>query len=178
MLDALLELKKKVTRRRSKVPVHPATGLKVMEPRLNINMIHGGLKANIVPDGCVITIDRRLIPEENLPEAERELMDTLSSVKGVQWEVSSIHRNATVPPLHDPVTGKLADILKEVTGHTGQFGEMGSGDFGPIVALEWGAKLFGLGAIRADCGIHGKNEFVYQRDIEDLALVISRFVTT
>jgi acetylornithine deacetylase/succinyl-diaminopimelate desuccinylase-like protein len=53
---------------------------------------------------------------------------------------------------------------------------MGSGDFGPIVALEWGAKLFGLGTIRADCGIHGKNEFVYQRDIEDLALVISRFV--
>ena len=104
-------------------------------------------------------------------------MDTLSSVKGVQWEISSIGRNATVPPLHDPITGRLADILKEVTGHTGQYGEMGSGDFGPIVALEWGAKLFGLGTIRADCGIHGKNEFVYQRDIEDLALVISRFVT-
>ena len=66
------------------------TGLKVMEPRLNINMIHGGLKANIVPDECVITVDRRLIPEENVAEAERELMDTLSSVKGVQWEVSSI----------------------------------------------------------------------------------------
>ena len=176
VLNALLELKNKVTRRRSKVPVHPATGLKVMEPRLNINMIHGGLKANIVPDECVITVDRRLIPEENLAEAERELMETLSSVKGVQWEVSSITRNATVPPLHDPVTRELADILKEVTGHTGQYGEMGSGDFGPIVALEWGAKLFGLGTIRADCGIHGKNEFVYQRDIEDLALVISRFI--
>jgi succinyl-diaminopimelate desuccinylase len=176
LLEALLELKKKVTRRRSKVPVHPATHMKVMEPRLNINMIHGGLKVNIVPDECVITVDRRLIPEEDIAEAERELMDTLSSVKGVHWAISSIHRNATVPPLHDPVTGQLADILREVIGHTGQYGEMGSGDFGPIVALEWGAKLFGLGTIRADCRIHGKDEFVYQKDIEDLALVISRFV--
>jgi len=177
ILNALLELKKKVTQRRSKVPVHPGTGLKVMEPRLNINMIRGGLKVNIVPDECVISIDRRLIPEENVAAAEKELMQTLSSVKDVQWEISSISRIDTVPPLRDPITGQLADILKEVTGHTGQYGEMGSGDFGPIVALEWGAKLFGLGTIRADCGIHGKNEFVYQRDIEDLALIISRFLT-
>ena len=176
VLNTLLELKKKVTQRRSKVPVHPGTGLKVMEPRLNINMIRGGLKVNIVPDECVISVDRRLIPEENVAAAEKELMQALSSVKGVQWEIASISRIDTVPPLHDPITGRLSDILKEVTGHTGLYGEMGSGDFGPIVALEWGAKLFGLGTIRADCGIHGKNEFVYQRDIEDLALVISRFV--
>lgn len=178
VLNALLELKRKVIQRRSKVPVHPATGLKVMEPRLNINMVHGGLKVNIVPDECVITIDRRLIPEESIADAEKELMDTLSSVKGVRWEIANATRNRTVPPLHDQVTTQLADILKDVTGHSGEYGEMGSGDFGPIVALEWKAKLFGLGTIRADCAIHGKNEFVYQKDIEDLALVISRFITT
>jgi acetylornithine deacetylase/succinyl-diaminopimelate desuccinylase-like protein len=159
------------------VPVHPDTGLAVMEPRLNINMVHGGLKANIVPDECIITVDRRLIPEEDVAEAERELLAALYSVPGVSWEISAITRNPTVPPLHDAVTGELAGILQEVTGRTGQYGEMGSGDFGPIVVLEWGAKLFGLGTIRADCGIHGRNEFVYQRDIEDLALVISRFVS-
>ncbi len=175
VLDALLDLKKKVTRRRSRVPVHPATGLNVMEPRLNINMIHGGLKANIVPDECVITVDRRLIPEEDVVEAERELMEALSSARGVEWDIPSISRNPTVPPLNDPIAGDLAEILRQVTGHSGQYGEMGSGDFGPIVVLEWGARLFGLGTIRADCGIHGRNEFVYQRDIEDLALVISRF---
>jgi len=177
VLNALLELKAKVAQRRSKVPVHPDTRLKVMEPRLNINMIRAGLKVNIVPDECIISVDRRLIPEENVAEAEKELLQTLSSVKGVQWEIASNSHIDTVAPLRDPVTGQLADILKEVTGHTGQYGEMGSGDFGPIVALEWKAKLFGLGTIRADCGIHGKNEFVYQKDIEDLALVISRFVT-
>ena len=178
VLNALLDLKKKVTQRRSGVPVHPGTGLTVMEPRLNINMIKGGLKVNIVPDECIISVDRRLIPEENVEEAERELLQTLSSVDGVRWEIGDVIKIPTVPPLKDPVVDDLAGILREVTGQGHAYGEMGSGDFGPVVRLEWGAKLFGLGVIRADCNIHGKNEFVYQRDIEDLALIISRFIST
>jgi hypothetical protein len=63
-----------------------------------------------------------------------------------------------------------------MAGGGGKFGEMGSGDLPHIVA-EWGGKEFSLGVIRPDCNIHGKNEFVYQKDIEDLATVISRFVS-
>jgi len=33
------------------------------------------------------------------------------------------------------------------------------------------------GVIRPDCNIHGKDELVYQKDIEDLATVISRFIS-
>lgn len=178
VLNALLELKDKVARRRSAVPVNPATGLTVMEPRLNINMIRGGLKVNIVPDECVISIDRRLIPEEDAKEAETELIQTLSSVEGVEWEIADVVTVPTIPPLQDPVVDELAGVLREVTGQGNAYGEMGSGDFGPVVRLEWGAKLFGLGVIRADCNIHGKDEFVYRSDIEDLALIISRFVAS
>lgn len=177
VLNALLKLKRKVTQRRSKVPVHPGTGLTVMEPRLNVNMIHGGLKVNIVPDECIISVDRRLIPEETVEEAERELMQTLSSVEGVRWEIGDVVRIPTLPPLRDPIVDELAGIIREVTGQTGAYGEMGSGDFGPVVRLEWGAKLLGLGVICSDCGIHGKNEFAYQRDIEDLAAIIARFLS-
>jgi hypothetical protein len=63
-----------------------------------------------------------------------------------------------------------------MAGGGGKFGEMGSGDLPHIVA-EWGGKEFSLGVIRPDCNIHGKNEFVYQKDIEDFATVISRFVS-
>jgi succinyl-diaminopimelate desuccinylase len=177
VLNALLDLKKKVTQRRSGVPVHPGTGLTVMEPRLNINMIRGGLKVNIVPDECIISVDRRLIPEENAEEAERELLQTLSSVDGVRWEIGNVVKIPTVPSLQDPIVDELVGVLREVTGQGNAYGEMGSGDFGPVVRLEWGAKLFGLGVIRADCNIHGKDEFVYQRDIEDLAVIISRFLS-
>lgn len=172
---ALLSLKDKVVRRKSKVGVHPETGLDKMEGRLNINMIRGGLKVNIVPDECLISIDRRLIPEENIDDAKKELIDTLSSVAEVRWEIEKVVTIPTVPPCEDSIVDELSALVGEVTGKSGKFGEMGSGDLPHIVA-EWGGKEFGLGVIRPDCNIHGKDEFVYQRDIEDLAEIISRFV--
>lgn len=176
LMSALTHLKREIIQRKSKVATHPETGLTRMESRLNINMVKGGLKVNIVPDECSISIDRRLIPEENVEQAEKELVETLSSVKGVQWEIEKIFRIPTIPPLEDPVVEELSAIIKQITGKSGKVGEMGSGDFGPIASLEWKAKHFGLGVIRPDCNIHGKNEFVYLKDIEDLALIISRFI--
>ncbi len=176
LMTALFDLKSKVAQRKSAVAVHPGIGFATMESRLNINKIEGGLKVNIVPDQCLISVDRRLIPEENLEEAEKELIDTLSSVKGVNWEAERIYRIPTVPPCQDSIVDELARIIKEVTGQSGRFGEMGSGDLPYIVTSEWGAKEFGLGVIRAECNIHGKDEFVYQKDVEDLAEIISRFL--
>jgi len=176
VLGSLLELKEKVTRRVSSVPVNPGTGLTHMVPRLNVNVIRGGLKVNIVPDECVISVDRRLIPEEKVEEAEEELVRTLRSVGGVEWEMTNVQRIPTVPPARDPIVDELAGIILEVTGQTGQYGEMGSGDFGPVATLEWGAKLFSLGVIRAECNIHGMHEFAYLKDIEDLGVIIGRFV--
>ncbi|MDP2932416.1 MAG: M20/M25/M40 family metallo-hydrolase [Chloroflexota bacterium] len=179
LINALLDLKREVVKRKSKVDAHPSTGLARMEARLNINVVKGGLKVNIVPDECLISVDRRLIPEENLVEAERELVKTLSGVPGVRWEIDKVFRIPTVPPLSaDPVTDELAGIIRQVTGKSGKFGEMGSGDLGHIAALDWKARHFGAGVIRPDCNIHGKDEFVNQKDIEDLALIIARFVAS
>lgn len=176
LVNALVELKGKVEKRRSKVPTHPNTGLGTMQSRLNVNMIKGGLKVNIVPDECVISVDRRLVPEENIEAARKELLDTLASVPGVKWELEHVVAIPTVPPCRDPLVDKLDGIIREITGSGGQYGEMGSGDLPHIVA-GWGGKEFGLGVIRPDCNIHGRDEFVYRRDIEDLAGIIIRFLT-
>ena len=176
LINALMELKKSVEKRKSAVPVHPNTGLGVMQSRLNVNMIKGGLKVNIVPDECIISVDRRLIPEEDLEAARKELLDTLASVPGVSWELERVMAIPTVPPREDPLIDVLDDIIKETIGAGGQYGEMGSGDLPHIVA-GWGGKEFGLGVIRPECNIHGRDEFVYQRDIEDLATIIARFLT-
>lgn len=175
ILNALKKLKKKVIARKSKISVNPATRLKKMEGRLNINVINGGIKENIVPDECLISVDRRIIPEENMEEAEKELVDTLKSVKGVKWEVLDILR---IPPCYvkDPITDKLALAIKNVTGETRKYGTMGSGDLCSI-ASEWGAKVFGLGVTRPECNIHAKNEFVYLEDIENLSEIIVEFLT-
>ncbi len=176
ILNAVLGLKTKILQKRSLVPVHPDTRLDFMEPRLNINMIHGGLKVNIVPDECTISIDRRLIPEENLEDAEKEIIETLAAVRGVDWEVNKMMTIPTIPPCDDPIVNELAAVIKKVTGSDGRFGEMGSGDLGPIVHREWNATDFGLGVIRTENNIHGKEEFVYLKDIEDLSTIISDFL--
>ena len=176
LTTALLDLKNKVVKRKSKIDVHPETGLSKMEARLNINLIKGGLKVNIVPDECFISIDRRLIPEEDVEDARKELIDALSSVADVRWEIEKVFSIPTVSPCEDPIVDELSTMVREVTGESGKFGEMGSGDLPHIVA-EWGGKEFSLGVIRSECNIHGKDEFVYQKDIEDLAIVISRFIS-
>ena len=177
ILNAMLGLKTQILKRKSRVPVHPDTGLKFMEPRLNINMIHGGLKVNIVPDECTISIDRRLIQEENLGDAEKEIMETLAAVKGVDWEINKVMSIPTIPPCDDPLVNELAAVIKKVTGSDGRYGEMGSGDLGPIVHEEWNGSDFGLGVIRTENNIHGKEEFVYLKDVEDLSTIITDFLT-
>jgi succinyl-diaminopimelate desuccinylase len=177
VLNALINLKKKVVLRKSKTDAEPDSGLTKMEARLNINMVQGGLKQNIIPDECTIAIDRRLIPEENIVTAEKEMMETLNSVPGVTWEIEQVFRIPTVPPVNDPIVDELVEVIRNVTGVTGKYGEMGSGDFGPIATLEWQAKHFGAGVIRPDSNIHGKDEFANQKDITDLAVIISSFIS-
>jgi succinyl-diaminopimelate desuccinylase len=177
IMDALMGLKQKVIRRVSHVPAHPDTGLERMVSRLNINMVQGGLKVNIIPDECTISIDRRLIPEENIDDARKEILETLSAIPGVTWEVASEFAIPTVSPCTDPITDNLEKIVQEVTGEKGKYGEMGSGDLANIVTREWSGKEFGMGVIRSESNIHGKYEFVYQKDIEDLAEIIFRFLT-
>lgn len=175
LVRALLDLKCRLASRKSNVPVHSSTGLEFMEVRLNVNMIRGGIKVNVVPDECVISVDRRLIPEENLRDARKELEDALNSVSGVSWEYERVFEIPTVPPRDDLLIDELADIVEDVTGEAGgKFGEMGSGDLPHIVA-GWGGKEFGLGVIRPECNIHCKEEFAYEKDIENLAKIIVKF---
>jgi succinyl-diaminopimelate desuccinylase len=176
LIQALLDLKYKVEQRKSNVPTHPDTKLSRMEGRLNINMIKGGIKTNIVPDECFISVDRRLIPEENLEDARKELLDTLASVPGVTWQLERVYDIPTVPPASDPVIDRLARIIGDTIGEGNKFGEMGSGDLSHIVAT-WGCQAFGLGVIRPECNIHGKEEFVYLQDIEDVAKIIACFLS-
>jgi len=177
LMEALLKLKTRVAARKSHIAAHPESGLDKMTARLNINMVQGGLKVNIVPDQCTISIDRRLIPEENLEDARKEILETLAGVQNVEWEITREFDIPTLPPCEDPITDKLAAVLKEVTGEGGKYGEMGSGDLANIVVNEWGGQEFGMGVIRTESNIHGHNEFVRLKDIEDLAEVIYRFVT-
>jgi len=77
-------------------PPHPRLG-----PRtLNVGTIEGGQTVNTVPDRCVVTVDRRVLPGEDLP-AVIASMEALLAEEGLadRVDVSEILRD---PPLETP----------------------------------------------------------------------------
>jgi len=85
ILDELLELKKIVEERESKdIPGLPRPGMKKvgnMTPMFNLDIIKSGEKSNIVPDYCQLTINRRIIPDENYEDVREEILDVIEKGK-------------------------------------------------------------------------------------------------
>lgn len=82
VMEKLMDLKKVVQARRSRLPASTAVksiGIENLMPMLNITMINGGIKENIVPDRCVLRGDRRVIPEESMEEAMEEIERALKT---------------------------------------------------------------------------------------------------
>lgn len=179
LCQPLMKLGEEVIKRKSRILAAPEFGVEKMQGNLSVTMIHGGVKVNIVPDECVISMARRIIPEENVDKCKEEIMAALRSVPNVRWEEKTILRSPTFPDTYnEPETDKLAALFKDVTGSTGKYGQMGTLPTDPV-AFEWGAKIISMGVGRvSENNAHGKNESVRPRDIESMAEILTRFVTT
>lgn len=85
ILDELYELKQVVERRESKdIPGFRELGTGKalnMRPMFNLDIIRGGEKSNIVPDSCVLTINRRIIPDEKYEDVKQEIADAIERGK-------------------------------------------------------------------------------------------------
>jgi succinyl-diaminopimelate desuccinylase len=85
ILNELMELKKEVEKRQSKdIQGLPRPGLKEnfqMSPMFNLDIIRSGEKSNIVPDSCVLTINRRIIPDEHYEVVKQEILDAIEKGK-------------------------------------------------------------------------------------------------
>jgi acetylornithine deacetylase/succinyl-diaminopimelate desuccinylase-like protein len=147
-----------------------------MEPRLNVNVVNGGLARNIVPDLCVFSIDRRLLPEETVEAAREELLGALRSVPGAVWEVAREYAIPSVTPCSDATAGEMADAIRDVTGATGLYGAMMSGELPGAACGFWGGQSFGVGLIRPGSQIHGVDEHVCVADLDQLVEVLTRFL--
>jgi succinyl-diaminopimelate desuccinylase len=91
VMNELMVLKERVEKRCSRVPasmsITQKTGMNTLMPVLNITVLNGGVKQNIVPDRCTMKGDRRFIPEENYDEVRREFDTAMSNVKLMHPEI-------------------------------------------------------------------------------------------
>jgi succinyl-diaminopimelate desuccinylase len=95
-------------------------------PVMNLGgVIRGGVKVNVVPEFCTFTIDRRLIPEEDVDEAEAEIVNIVEGLKKadpqLQAEIRRIlHVGAAYTPEREKICRVLVETVGKITGRKPQ----------------------------------------------------------
>lgn len=88
ILNALYDYRGRLRERCSRVPG-------ISQPTLNVGTIQGGINTNVIPDRVVLRLDRRVIPEESMDQAESELRGLINGVAvgtGIKVDVSRVLR--------------------------------------------------------------------------------------
>ena len=91
-------------------------------PTLTVGLISGGINTNVVPDVVTMRIDRRMIPEENPAEVERDLVAeierVLTAIPGIRVKTKRIllARPFTPQPGQEVLVSALQRHAKTVMG--------------------------------------------------------------
>ncbi len=125
---------------------HPLLG----RGTLNVGVIRGGEYVNVVPDSCVVEIDRRILPGEEPRKAVSELRSYLANaVEDVDAEVTS--PTLTVPgmdlPGDHPLAVAVLEAVKQITGKAALGTMSGATHAGPLNRAGIPAVVFGPGAM-------------------------------
>lgn len=81
----------------------------------SVNVIRGGSAANIIPDKCVIDVDRRVVPCEDYDAVLPTFIEVLDTVRADEPELEySIDVGIEHPPLLPAGGEKLLSMIKEV----------------------------------------------------------------
>lgn len=87
-------------------------------PTMNISTINGGVKTNVVPDKCTITIDMRTVPgmnHDDIIKGFEKLIEKLSlQIDGFKADVKVLNNRAAVETKTDHIFVELAqEVIKE-----------------------------------------------------------------
>ena len=78
---------------------------------INIGVIRGGAKANIVPESCEVEIDRRITRKETIQEAVKQLKEAVKK-SGPASELVVIDSR---PPLDNPLDSPIIEMIQNIT---------------------------------------------------------------
>ncbi len=154
--------------RKSDVPGIPA-------PTCSVGTITGGVKTNVIPDRCTITVDRRVVPGEDPAQVWNGLRDVAAAAaKAVGYEASVEQILFAEPHLSDPDSALIRSLVANATAYRGApipvAGSTGFGDarfFCNLLKIP--TANYGPG--REGTGAHAVNEHVYIEDLKEGATV-------
>jgi succinyl-diaminopimelate desuccinylase len=138
--------------------------------RYSVTMIRAGEKENVIPGTCEVRFDRRLLPEEPLEEAERELNEFFQKAlqkTGCEASLELVNRQQGYHTPKDlSFVQTVSESIRKTTGQSLPFAAELGGNDGSFFAKN-GIPVVCYGTIRADTRYHGVDEFVYLQDVKN-----------
>lgn len=171
LLTALEPYKSLVEKRESALHAPPEAPRDFVWGRHSITMIKGGEKQNVIPGTCEISFDRRLLPEEPIEKAEKELQDFFKDTCSKIGCSASLEITNRLPGYHTPKTlpfvETVSESIRKIIGEKLPYAAELGGNDGSFFAKK-GIPVLSYGTIRADTNFHGVDEFVHLEDIEKI----------
>ena len=175
----LMELKKKVEVRESKdIPGFPKFGSgekRNMTPMFNLDIIHSGTKANIVPNLCTLTINRRIIPDENIKDVMKEISEAIergkakSKLLDVKTTFHYGYPALRVDP-NAPDVKRMKKVISMVQNIPEEkittIGMSGSTDMGNVCEILDTHDIIMHGCGSPGSNSHGVNEIIRMKDVK------------
>jgi len=158
--------------RLTKSATHPRLG----PPTLSVGRVEGGVSVNTVPDGCVIEIDRRLLPGEDPAAAWSDFAAQVIAVSPVPvvsdavWMACPALEARPAPELRE----RFGKAINAVEGRHEVLAVPFGTDASTISEAGIPAVVFGPGDIAQ---AHTKDEWVELDQIDRAAEILYRFAT-
>ncbi|MEM9315504.1 MAG: ArgE/DapE family deacylase [Pseudomonadota bacterium] len=95
-----------------------------MRSTMNLGLIRGGRNCNVVPSQCTAQLDRRLLPEESVEDAYREICDLVAEAGEPDGSVEArflLGTNGFRSAVDGPMISTLASTIAQVSGASTSF---------------------------------------------------------
>jgi len=170
LLAALEPYKNTVEKKESILHTPPEAPRKFVWGRYTVTMIKAGEKENVIPGTCEVRFDRRLLPEEPVDKAEKELRDFFQKAIEKTSCKASLEITNKQQGYHTPkdlvFVQTVSENIKKTLGQSVPFAAELGGNDGSFFAKN-GIPVVCHGTIRSDTRFHGVDEFVYIEDIKN-----------
>jgi len=134
LLAEFEQYRKLVEQKESTLNAPPGAPKKFVWGRYSVTMIRAGEKENVIPGTCEFRFDRRLLPEEPIEQAEKELMDFFQKAldeTGCEASLELVNRQQGYHTPEDLVfVQTVSENIRKTTGQTLPYAaELGGNDF-------------------------------------------------
>jgi len=171
LLAALESYKNAVEKKESSLHSPPEAPRPFVWGRYTVTMIRGGEKENVIPGTCEVRFDRRLLPEESVELAEKELKSFFQEAIEKTGCKARLELTNKLPGYHTAkdlvFVHTVSENIKKTIGESLPFAAELGGNDGSFFAKNK-IPVVCWGTIRADTCYHGLDEFVYLEDVKNV----------